>query len=217
MVVTGEGADAQTERTGLIKSMNPMTPGAGVTGLAFMAAEAVDEATTNRDETKDRAHVQAVQARPLTIGKVVDSADDMARLMLVTHYDGTNSVKVYAKADADPDDDPMLDLTGRLGSDGRIQTEGVDDDEVDNVFVSLKSVGTYYQATGGQEGEDGNVGLNQLDHTDLVGAKAAAKEVFSYTDLGTGGDEDTTVYVVLQSLPIRLTHSPTTCRVLPFP
>ena len=30
LVVTGEGADAQTVRTGLIKSMNPMTTGPGV-------------------------------------------------------------------------------------------------------------------------------------------------------------------------------------------
>ena len=177
-VTVGEGAAAQVTRTGLIKSMNPMTTGPGVpTGVEFMRAVDVDdESTTERDETKAIPHKQAVAPRPLTIGKVIDSADDMARLMIVTQYDGTKSVKVYAHADGN-------DLTGRLGSDGRIQTMGFEENE-DNVFVTLKSVGTYYLA--GLDTEE-----TGLLHTDMVGAKAAAKEVFSYVDAGA------TVYVVL--------------------
>ena len=34
--------------------------------------------------------------RSFPIGKLVDSADDMARLMIVTQYAGTDTVKVYA-------------------------------------------------------------------------------------------------------------------------
>ena len=182
VVVTGEGEDAQTVRTGLIKSMNPMTTGPGVpTGVMFVAAADEDNANTpDIDETKAIPHKQAVAPRTLTIGKVVESADDLARLMIITQYDGTNSVKVYAHATG-------ADLMGRLGSDGRIQTagEGTADDATDDEFVSLKSVGTYTLA-GLDSEEDG------LLHTDIVGAKATSSEVFSYVDTN-----DATVYVVL--------------------
>ena len=180
LVVTGEGADAQTVRTGLIKSMNPMTTGPGVpTGVAFVAALDDDDlGTPDRDESKAIPHKQAVAPRMLAIGKVVESADDMARLMIITQYDGTKSVKVYALLGG-------TDLMGRLGSDGRIDTTPEDDE--DTMFVTLKSVGTYYLA-GLDTQEDG------LVHTGMVGPKAAAKEVFSYGD--------PTVYVVLRSTTI---------------
>ena len=190
VVTTGEGADAQTVRTGLIKSMNPMTTGPGVpTGVAFVAAEDEDVENTDRDETKAIPHKQAVAPRPLTIGKVVESADDMARLMIVTQYDGTKSVKVYAENPGG------TNLTGRLGKDGRIQTGGTTtaDDATDDTFVTLKSVGTYYPV--GSEGNDNNA----LEAADVVGAKAAAKEVFSYVD------NDDTVYVVLSLTTIGAT------------
>ena len=176
VVVTGEGADAQTVRTGLIKAMNPMTTGPGVPeDDAEEFVQAMPDAAT---PVVGVAHKQAVAPRMLTIGKVVESADDMARLMIVTKYDGTNSVKVYAHATG-------AGLMGPLGSDGRIQTAGVGNDGVDNVFVSLKSVGTYTLA--GLDSED-----DGLLHTDIVGAKATSSEVFSYVD-----DNGATVYVVL--------------------
>ena len=34
--------------------------------------------------------------RSVPLGKTVDSADDMARLMIVTQYAGSDTVKVYA-------------------------------------------------------------------------------------------------------------------------
>ena len=85
-VVTGVAPDTQTEITGLIKSMNPMTPGAAVAGKEFVEAMPADG---DVDAVVGVAHVQAVATRPLTIGKTLDSADDTARLMLVTHYAGT--------------------------------------------------------------------------------------------------------------------------------
>ena len=178
VVVTGEGATAQTVRTGLIKSMNPMTTGPGVVGddakLFVQAMPAMNEIAA----VVGVAHKQAVAPRMFAIGKVVDSADDMARLMIVTKYDGTESVNVYAN-------DGQAVLTGQLGSDGRIQTEGVDDENVANVFVTLKSVGTYYQA-----GEDTT---SSLAYTDIVGAKTEADQVFSYVAAGV------TEYVVLDT------------------
>ena len=190
VMVTGEGADAQTVRTGLIKSMNPMTTGPGVPVVdAAEFMEAIPAATADDDAVVGVAHKQAVAPRPLTIGKVVDSADDMARLMIVTQYDGTKSVKVYAE------NETAAALEGQLGSDGRIQTMGVEMAGVpntpsgDDVFVTLKSVGTYYLGSGGSD-------RNVLEAADVVGAKAAAKKVFSY---GVGED---TVYVVLSRTTI---------------
>ena len=114
----------------------------------------------------------------------------MARLMIITQYDGTKSVKVYAHQTG-------TDLTGRLGSDGRIQTEGVEapgavNDPTNDVFVSLKSVGTYHLAGLNTE-NDG------LLFSDEVGPKATVKEVFSYVDDQDNADaeDDVTVYVVL--------------------
>ena len=186
VVVTGEGADAQTVRTGLIKSMNPMTTGPGVPeDEAAVFVEAMP-AMNETAAVVGVAHKQAVAPRTFAIGKVVDSADDMARLMIVTQYDGTKSVKVYAHQTG-------TDLEGRLGSDGRIQTVGVTSEATDDdVFVSLKSVGTYHLAGLNTE-NDG------LLFSDEVGAKATGKEVFSYVnDQGnTDAEDDVTAYVVL--------------------
>ena len=192
-VVTGVAPDTQTEITGLIKTMNPTTSVAAVEGKPF--EEAMPDETP---AVVGVAHVQAVAMRMLTIGKTLDSDDDMARLMLVTHYAGTNSVKVYAK-EADADDNDPGDLTGTVTSDGRIQTVGVGDDTVDNVFVTLKSVGTYYLAT--PVADAPGAMLNMLDNTDQVGAKAEAMEVFSYLDDKSTEvtTDDETVYVVLES------------------
>ena len=46
--------------------------------------------------TRIRLQSKPDDPRDVTIGKTVDSSDDMARLMLVTHYAGSKSVKVYA-------------------------------------------------------------------------------------------------------------------------
>ena len=37
-----------------------------------------------------------------TIGRTLDTSDDMARLMLVTHYAGTKMVRVYDAATGSP-------------------------------------------------------------------------------------------------------------------
>ena len=38
---------------------------------------------------------KAYYSRNLTIGRTLDTSDDMARVMLVTHYAGTKMVRVY--------------------------------------------------------------------------------------------------------------------------
>ena len=48
-----------------------------------------------RPDNPYMAPVASAAERTFPIGKLVDSADDMARLMIVTQYAGTNTVKVY--------------------------------------------------------------------------------------------------------------------------
>ena len=90
VVTVGEGNDAQTTRTGLIEDMAPKTTGEGedtpVTGVQD------DPDTTGSQAVK---HAQAVADREFAIGKVVDSADDTARLMIVTKYAGSKNAYVY--------------------------------------------------------------------------------------------------------------------------
>ena len=177
LVVTGEGADAQTVRTGLIKDKNPEAKMVGVVADGVEYDLDTDGDLANGNQT--RAHVQAVAARTFDIGKVVDSPDDMARLMIVTQYAGSKSVKVYATSSDG-------DVTGTLGSDGRITTTAGN-------IITLTSVGAYYLA-GVDDG---------LLHSDVVGAMAEAEEVFSFVDDNNTPDDmddDTaTGHVILSS------------------
>ena len=129
--------DGETVDTGLQDNGdNPMATGGPIVGVEF--AQDTDNEPANGDQT--RAHVQAVTERTFPIGKVVDSADDMARLMIVTQYAGSDSVYVYATMGG-------TDLTGRRISSSRIQTEGqLTETTDDDTFVSLRSVGAFYLA-----------------------------------------------------------------------
>ena len=185
----GEGETAQVTRTGLIKGLNPMTEGPGVPADVDLAngakvfVQAMPEAET---PVEGVAHKQAVEARTLAIGKVVDSSNDMARLMIVTQYAGTKSVKVYA--DGLPADD-LVDA--RLLSDGRLQTAGTPGTpSADDTFVTLKSIGTYYLAGTDDTG---------LSATDVVLKGTEGKEVFSFSGTGRADrdDDDVSGYVVL--------------------
>ena len=106
-VTTGSGADEKTVITGLIKSMNPMGTSGPITGSPFVPAT-VDDLNTAIDETEADTAVdgnpyrQAAAARTYAIGKTLDSADDMARLMIVTHYPGTNMVRVFSQGASGP-------------------------------------------------------------------------------------------------------------------
>ena len=178
---TGEGATAQTTRTGLqAKAGQPMTMGEG--------SDAVPGTSADPEASPAVAYVAPVAAavdRPLTIGKLVDSDDDTARLMIITQYAGTKTVKVYA------DVNTPADLTGP--GDGTIQTVGADDnDPATNVFADLKSAGSYYLAGDSD-------GLSAAD--DAVAVAAEAADVYSYptegedNTLGTADDQKNYVIV----------------------
>ena len=126
-VTAGVGDDAQTTRTGLLdKTMQPMTTGPATLGRTAVAG------SEDADEDPYKSPVVNAAARPFPIGKLVDSDDDTARLLIVTQYAGTETVNVFAAADGD-------DLTGSVGKDGRIDT--TPDNDADDVFVTLKPVG----------------------------------------------------------------------------
>ena len=168
--------------TGRIKTMDPMTAGAGAGGREATVDDSVDDAPDN-----SVTYRQMVEARNnLTIGRTLDTSDDMARLMLVTHYAGTKMVRVYNEG-----------MTQRSGTKaGHLSIEVLPTGgetnvvEVDNVV--LKSEGTYYPAG------DAKTGQGDLAFGDAVAATARSKEVFSYKDpSATGDDADEKRYVVL--------------------
>ena len=186
VVTAGEGAKAQVTDTGLqAKGDQPMT-----TGVATAGKEAVDKSAPG--VTPVVAYVAPVVSaaqRPFPIGKLVDSADDTARLMIVTHYAGTNTVKVFA-SDASNVDDANNPSSSKPNT---IQTAGIDTVDTpgtptDDVFVDLKSVGMYYRAGTTASITAGPAG-------DSVAATATPQQVYSY--IAAAGADPT--YVILKS------------------
>ena len=171
--------------TGLMKTMNPMTTGAGTTGFDAMAD------TSNADDPDNSvAYVQAVAARTFEIGRTLDTSDDKARLMLVTHYAGSKMVNVYNAAE-----DPlgvMGSKAGYLTIDDGVANNGAAENGDDLNNVALKSEGMYYPAGAPNGGVTG--ALNGAD--DTVADDAEPKEVFSYVD--PTDDTETRKYAVLR-------------------
>ena len=126
----GEGATAQVTDTGLqTKAMQPTTMGSATPGRTRVPGDAA------ADPDPYKSPMVRAAARTFGIGKLVDSGDDTARLMIITQYAGTMTVKVFGSATATV-------LTGSLGSDGKIDTTPL----LDEKFVTLKSEGMYYRA-----------------------------------------------------------------------
>ena len=162
-VTTGSGKAAKTVVTGLIASMNPMATGEAITGEAFAAGTADDLGTADDESTADTAYKQAAEARTFAIGKVLDSSDDMARLMIVTDYAGKNMVNVYSAATG-------TTVTGTAA--GYVTIDDADADTEDANNTALRSEGMFVPVSGGTAGT--------LAATDSVAANAKAVEVFSY-------------------------------------
>ena len=96
---------------------------------------------------------QVWRQRTLTVGKMVDSADDMARLMIVTQYAGSRNVKVYVQ--------PMTGDYREYGDQERVTSAAMIDITTgscpdpdtrlpwtDMNNVRLRSVGAYYSCLG---------------------------------------------------------------------
>ena len=165
--------DGNTVETGLIKDKNPDT-----TVVMSMAVLGMDGDLTVAVNPYV-APVAAAEERTFDIGKVVDSADDMARLMIVTQYAGSKTVKVYNAGT----DTEMGTKAGYLSIEDLATTET----EVDN--LALKSEGTYYPAVGGSPGD-----LDEAN--DVVAATAKPVEVFSFVDPNSSNVLRAKTYVV---------------------
>ena len=129
------------------------------------------------------APVAGAAERTLTIGKLVDSADDTARLLIITQYAGTDTVNVYESGD---DVGPWT-----VNKDGTITLAVGADITETSVVATVKSVGVYYLS-----------GAGTLDAASLgiVSDEAMPVEVFSYTVPGeNAGDDDETTYVIEKS------------------
>ena len=187
-VTTGTGDDARTVVTGLIKDDNPEATGAAVTGQAYVAAIPDDPATATDEFVKAVEYRQAAEARTFDIGKTIDSDDDMARLTLVTHYAGSETVKVYKLGT----DTTSGTKAGYLSIDVTATTET----ETNN--VALRSEGMYLQAGTGTDAD--------LVFGDEVAAETKPAAVFSYVDPNT----EAKIYVVLTNSTTVATASEST-------
>ena len=184
VVTTGEDETAQVVDTGLqLKGEFPMATGEGADDGVLGAQDDPD-----MDDNQAIKHVQKVTDRTFPIGKVVDSENDTARLMIVIKYAGSKNAYVY-NLGADLETGTKAGYIGL--DDGDATNNNADGNDVNN--VALRSEGTFYAA-----GPDGG-GEGALDHDDEVLDTTKAVEVFSYVDpLGTPAtDNDMKKYVVL--------------------
>ncbi|MDE2991105.1 MAG: hypothetical protein OXU21_08575 [Chloroflexota bacterium] len=172
-----------------------------VTGRAYEADEA---ATEDSDTLPEHTYVQAAAERDVSLGVLYDSADDSARLTLVTDYARMKSVKVYAD-----DDDAARNFLSATDGEftttmaGKVRTVGDADDADDAEFVDLERVGTYYKATPPAPPAT-DATANQLDALDVVGDMATGETVYTYMAADDGNDAtDETRYVVLQSSEVQ--------------
>ena len=189
--------DGKQTITGRMMSMDPMN--------MVAAKVAVDGAQDNPNtETMDEAvtPMAAVEAKSVTIGRTLDSRDDMARLMLVTHYAGSKMVRAFDYSQAAAD----ASLTT---STGNIEVAAADPAPANSSPLLYR--GMYYLATAaGVEAATSADGL--ADPTadaatvadNLVAAAAEPMRVYSYAS-GAGTDnawntaDDVITYVVLHS------------------
>ena len=198
-VTSGSGDSEQTTLTGLIDT--PMTTGPMTDGQA-----AVDEnPVTGMIEYKSPM-VNAEARSDLEIGKVVDSADDMARLQIITAYAGTRMVRVYA-TDGGADWQSNKAGTVVINSDGTPDDNGVPDgaDATVDVVATLRPVGMFYRAdndlTDTSDGTANTITANDptdatppVQQGDTVASKTKAMQVYSFVNTAA---EDEVVYVVL--------------------
>ena len=194
--------------------MDPMEDG--------MDTEAVAGRQNDPNTAKDEAMTPMVvaEARSVTVGRTLDTSDDAARLMLMTHYAGTKTVNVYIQETATAAGDGTETAnqwtstrTGRINAGATANSANPDDfaPEAERpTYVALRAVGKYYPvdadttATG-----TGATPFGDIEETpdndaltvkpggavdgDDGGDSAAPKTVYVFDDDGTPR------YVVLES------------------
>ena len=172
----------KTTEVGRLESMDPETMGGPNPGRVAVAK------TAGVDYVAPEA---GAFAREVALGRVIDSSDDMARLMLITHYAGTKTVKVYGLLSGESMSHKKDTIRLEDGVDDKVGTD-------DDVLTDLRSVGTFYLAGDDEEGLAVQAGLNQGDpQGDSIAAGGKSAKVYSYVDTEAAGDP--TKYVVLKS------------------
>ena len=137
------------------------------------------------------SYIQAVEARDVTIGKDLDTTDDMARLRLIDSRLGSKKARVYAVDGSGTPanfvirtDDGML---GQAADVAAAQGLTLNSDTAD-ATNKLRPVGMYYEA----DEADGVGTANTLDALDEIKMDAEGKEVFSYVEVADQGNADPT-------------------------
>ncbi|MDD9992360.1 MAG: transferrin-binding protein-like solute binding protein [Rhodospirillales bacterium] len=174
--LTADAEGASSVDADADKSTSPA--GDRITGFLNDVTRASEAATGQAYvEATNTPYRQAVDARNLKIGKTLDTSDDTHRLTIIHSRDSSSMARVYVVNDGG------TAVTGQVTADGRLQTAGTDtpDNATDDTFITLKSLGMYYEAT---EGNTGDV-VDNLEHTDSVGATTKPKELFSDGDGAT--------------------------------
>ena len=191
VVTSGSGDTEQVVQTGLIGMLM-------ATGPATDGQMEVDENPTTAAVEYKAPMVNAAARNDLEIGKEVDSADDMARLRIITAYASTQTVKVFAATDGTAH---MSNKKGEIevAAAGTGITDAANLGADDNVTLTLRPFGMFYNAAGGTAGEIEPQGPTTADppeqQGDTVGADAKAQQI--YTFVNTAVDPNVTVYVVL--------------------
>ena len=195
VITTTTGGKTSEADTGFQVDLEEEMTGAA-TGRAYAAA-----APEADPPTAEVTYSQQVAARDVTIGMTVDSADDTARLAIITSYAGSKTVKVFAYDETTPA--ITINTAGRvsttpgkiitaLGADSVIGGTGEDADTTAN----LKSLGMFYQA-----GPDDNA--DDLVFGDMVADDAKPSAVYSYVSIAdnpvTPEDETMLTYLVSYS------------------
>ena len=179
----------------------------------------------------DDAYRQAVEARKLTIGKMVDTSDDKARVSLVDSYAGSKKVRVYVEASTDigTGTDPDSDATP-ANFHIRTDSKGMSGQSITDLasipatlneattkdIHKLRSVGEYYKADDKTPPVDANSDATDTDdfilsYSDEVeAATTKGTEVLSYVVPGAGTDPDKTWYVVEVSRTVDTANKHTT-------
>ena len=190
-------AQGQTTITGLLSE--PMTTGKSTNGRMPVAAVLAGTPPTAYVSPL----VNAESRGDVKIGKILDTSDDMARLLIITHYAGTETVRVYDEIGGD-----VLNIQTDKEGKQTFETGANPTFNADSAAApTLKSEGMFYLATGG---DTPNIleplGLDEdvdppVQQGDTVGDDAKPVMVYSFKEDADDNDEtpDTTAYVVRQS------------------
>ena len=141
------------------------------------------QGTGPADETK---YKQAVAAGSINIGKTLDTTDDTARLRLITSYQGSRTVRIFADGNGEASDatlggiltSAVTDLDGfPLAEDADTTTDGTQ-------TATIKSIGVYYQANRRDETADPFAATGIVGTAATVATTLDAYDRVSLTDGG---------------------------------